>query len=268
MHFHYIFSAAEILWTLTFAAELVLLVVLLGRDRVRRFPWFTLYIVSIALLLLTTKLLFGRMAPLPSSAVFLALSDFSAVVSLLVVFELARRSFVGAPRRNVAIGAILLLVLAGALLALWGPWPAWKTLVGGSTLANLRSMQMFADKGAVFTAMLDVELALAVLFFGRRFHSGWRTHAQQIVIGLSGAALSQLAVRGIWQLIATHTTVHSQAQYDRLMGLRDRLYQGNNVVFLCALVWWIVWLWLEEPGKGERVEAALPEAALHPETNA
>ena len=41
MHFNFDFSTAQVLWTLTFAALLVLLVVLLGRDRAQRFPWFT-----------------------------------------------------------------------------------------------------------------------------------------------------------------------------------------------------------------------------------
>ena len=41
MHFNFAFTAVQVLWTLTFAAHLVLLVVLLGRDRTRRFPWFT-----------------------------------------------------------------------------------------------------------------------------------------------------------------------------------------------------------------------------------
>ncbi|MFP5206753.1 MAG: twin-arginine translocation signal domain-containing protein [Acidobacteriota bacterium] len=271
MHFHYVFSAAEILWTLTFAAELVLLVVLLGRDRARRFPWFTVYIVTVALLLLTTKLLFGRLAPLLSTTVFLAISDLAAVVAALVVLEVARRAFAGSSRRGFLAGAAVLLGVAAALIAMWGPWPAWKTLIDGTTLAHLRVMQMFADKGAVLTAILDVELALVVVLFGRRFQGGWRTHAQQIAIGLSTAGLSQLAVRVIWQLIATHTTVHSQAQYERLMALRDRMYQGNNVVFLCALVWWIVWIWLEEPaaGAGDSTQAAPePQAALTGEPGA
>jgi hypothetical protein len=264
MHFHFAFTAAEILWTLTFAAELVLLVVLLGRDRVRRFPWFTLYVVIMALLLLTTKLLFGRMAPLPSTTIFLSLSDAAAIVSFLVVIELARRGFAGLSTRSFAIGAAVLLALAGAAIAFWGPWPAWKTLTGGSTLANLRTMQMFADKGAVFNSFLVVELAVTLLLFGRRFRGGWRTHAQHIVIGLSTAGLSQIAVRGISQLIAPRTTVHSQVQYERLMALRDRMYQANNVVYLCALVWWIAWLWFDEPtaGKGETIEAPLPQVTL------
>ena len=35
----------RIIWTLTFAAQLVLLVILMGRDRARRYPWFTTGIV-------------------------------------------------------------------------------------------------------------------------------------------------------------------------------------------------------------------------------
>ena len=41
MHFNFGFTTIQVLWTLTFAALLVLLVVLLGRDRARRYPWFT-----------------------------------------------------------------------------------------------------------------------------------------------------------------------------------------------------------------------------------
>ena len=41
MHFNFHFTTVQVLWTLTFASLLVLLVVLLGRDRMRRFPWFT-----------------------------------------------------------------------------------------------------------------------------------------------------------------------------------------------------------------------------------
>ena len=45
---NFAFSARQILWTLTFAAQLVLLVVLLGRDRARRYPWFTAGVVILA----------------------------------------------------------------------------------------------------------------------------------------------------------------------------------------------------------------------------
>ena len=65
MHLNFSFSAVQTLWTLTFAALLVLMVVLLGRDRVRHFPWFTTAIVLTALRLLASRLLFGRLATSP-----------------------------------------------------------------------------------------------------------------------------------------------------------------------------------------------------------
>ena len=61
MHFNFAFTAVQVLWTFTFAAHLVLLVVLLGRDRVHRFPWFTASIVLVALRLLSSRLLIDRM---------------------------------------------------------------------------------------------------------------------------------------------------------------------------------------------------------------
>src|ERR1700691_2043431 len=99
MHPHSFFSAAQVLWTLTFAALLVLLVVLLGRDRVRRFPWFTGSIALVALRLLGSRLLAGRLPPLTLNKIFITLEDLTAIVSLLVLVELARRAFAGVPRR-------------------------------------------------------------------------------------------------------------------------------------------------------------------------
>lgn len=248
MHFHYIFSAASILWTLTFAADLVLLVVLLGRERTRRFPWFTTSIAIMTLLLLMTKLLTNRISPLTASLIFLSLSCLATAINLLVPVEIARRAFAGGSRRGWAIGAALVLAIALGVMIFWGPWPAWKTFAGRSLMSTLRAMQMFADKGSVLSAFLNIEVMAAIVLLGRRFHAGWRSHPQMIAIGLSMAALAQLVVRITWQLIATHTTIHSRDQYEHFMALRDRLFHANNVVYLLALVWWIAWLWLDEPG--------------------
>src|SRR5271154_742079 len=99
MHFDFHFTAIQILWTLTFAAQLVLLVVLLGRDRIKRFPWFTLSIALMALRLLASRLLYGRMAPMVLSETFIIMADLAAIVGLLVVVEMARRAFAGLSRR-------------------------------------------------------------------------------------------------------------------------------------------------------------------------
>ena len=258
MHFDFVFSAAEILWTLTFAAELVLLVVLLGRDRSRRFPWFTANIAVMALLLLNSKLLFNRIPAVTAGTIFLVISSVAVVVGLLVVLEMARRAFKGAPRHDWIMGSVAALMLGITIVAVWGPWPAWSTFAGNSRIVIMRDLQMFADKGSILYALLDIELAVAILLFGRRFHAGWRSHPQMIAIGLSMAAMAELTVRIVWQLIATHTTVHSRAQYERLMALRERFYHAESVVLLCAIVWWIAWLWLDEPGTPPAAEDIEP----------
>jgi hypothetical protein len=260
MHFSG-FTIVQILWALTFAALLVLLVVLLGRDRARRFPWFTTSMVLTALRLLASRLLYGRLAPITMSSIFLTLAVAEALVTLLVVVEIARSAFAGATRRAWLIGTLSLLAVGALVLVEWGPWPAWKTLTAESRLALLRLTQLVAQKISVLSDVLTVELGLLVVLFGRRFKAGWRSHAQQIVIGLSTAAIAQMAVRGIWQQIALHAAPQSQAEYERVMGIQEKLYNANSVVLLAVLIWWIVCLWINEPGT-EIPAAADTEAAL------
>src|SRR5580698_3966630 len=99
MHFNFDFSASQILWTITFAELLVLLVVLLGRDRARRFPWFTASIALMALDKLAGRLLFQRIPVVLTDWIFLALADLAAILSLFVAVEIARRAFEGAERK-------------------------------------------------------------------------------------------------------------------------------------------------------------------------
>ena len=248
MHLNFDFSAVQILWTLTFAAILVLLVVLLGRDRARIYPWFTVSIALMGLRLLASRLLYGRLAPIPMNAIFLNLALIAGVVSLLVLVELARRAFVGASRRAWTIGTLVLLAASVTVVALWGPWPALKTLTVDSLLAGLRLEQFITQKFDLIVDMLSIGLGLVIAVFGRRFVAGFRSHTQQIIIGLSTVALAQTAVRAIWQLIASHAAPTTQAEYERVLGLQEKLYNASSAIFVLALVWWIVCLWINEPG--------------------
>lgn len=262
MHFNFDFSAVQVLWTLTFAASLVLLVVLLGRDRARRFPWFTFSIILTALRLLASRMLYGRLAPMTQGRIFLGLALVSALVGLLVVLELARRAFSTASRRAWLFGTLVILAIAAIVLYAWGPWPAWKTLTGESAVATLRIIQLAAQKTDLLTSVLAIELGLLVLAVGRRFGSGFRSHTQQIIIGLSTASIAQIAVRAIWQQIALHAQPHSQAEYQKVLGLQEKLYNTSSAVFVAVMVWWIVCLWINEPG--EKVPAAAESFAPGP----
>ena len=249
MHFNFHFTAVQTLWTLTFSTLLVLLVVLFGRDRARRFPWFTASIVLVTLRLLSNRLLFGRLSQLTMGTIFIVMADLSAIIALLVVVEMARGAFGRASRRCWTIAGLVLLAIGGIVLWKWGPWPAWKSLAFDTPLAKLQVLQLLAQKTGLLGDVLIIGLGVLVVAFGRRYGAGWRSHVQQIVIGLSTASLSQILAQVIWQVIVrTAGQPHSEAEYLRIVGLRDKLFNANSVVYIAVVIWWIVCLWIDEPG--------------------
>jgi hypothetical protein len=273
MHFHFDFAARQVLWTLTFAAQLVLLVVLMGRDRMRRYPWFTAAIVLSAVQLMAEVLLVGRMAMIPLQEILITLADLAVIVSLLVLVEVARRAFAGAQRSLWLVNTAGLLVVAGGILAFWGPWPASKDLVWDTTIARLHLMQFAAQKGILLVALLTIELGLLVVIFGRHYKAGWRSHTQMIVIGLSTAAAGLLALevilgklQGTAQQIFKTAPPDARQQIQHIVDLAKKLQNANEAIFIAALLWWIVWLWLDEPGAAKIETAESPIQAEPPRT--
>jgi len=251
MKFHLPVSANEILWMLTFASHLVLLVVLMGRDRIRRFPFFTTSIVLITFRLLAARILSGKMPQMTMAAVFISLADLGAIVTALMLYELARKAFRGVKRNLWAGGAISMLLVGGIVLATWGEWPAWKTLTASGVMPALQLLQFLALKA---TLLLDVEtilLGLAIVIFGARYQGGWRTHVQRIAIGLAVASLSQLALQATWEIIAKHAKPTSMTEYQHFMDLREHLFNANSAIYVIVLIWWIWSLWKDEPKTSE-----------------
>jgi hypothetical protein len=207
-----------------------------------------------ALRLLASRLLFHRIAPVVSDSIFLGMADLAAILAVLVAVEIARRAFAGAERRVWIAGTLILLAMGGLVLALWGPWPSFKTLFASSDVSTFRLMELIAQKTDLLADVLLVQLGLLIVVFGRQFKAGWHSHVQQLSVGFFMASLSQLAIRGTLQHIATQFTIHSQDDYKRVVGLMNSLNNANSVIFLVVLVWWIVCLWIDEPGteKGEQ----------------
>jgi hypothetical protein len=115
-------------------------------------------------------------------------------------------------------------------------------------MAKLQLLQLLAVKTGLLVDVLTVGLGVLVLSFGRRYGAGWRSHVQQIIIGLSTASLAQMAAQGIWQIIVHTATPHSQAEYMRLIGLQEKLLNTGSAVYVVVLIWWIACLWIDEPG--------------------
>lgn len=262
MHFDFHFTAVQTLWTLTFAVLLVLLVVLLGRDRIRRFPWFTTGIVLVTLRLLINRLLHDRLPPITMGEIAISLALVSALVNLIILVEMARHAFQRASARAWLGWTFGLLLIAGLVVWKWGPWPNLRTLAFDTLIAKLQFMQFIAVKLGVVTDVLSVGLGVLIVALGSRYGAGWRTHVQRIIIGLSTASIAQMAAQGIWQTIARHTTPHSQAEYEHVIGIQEKLLNTNSAVYVLVVIWWIICLWPDEPGAtSDRTTAEIAPAS-------
>lgn len=263
MHLNFAFTAIQILWSVRFAALLVLLVVLLGRDRIKNFPWFTASIVIATLSHLVSRLLFGRLPQLTFAGVSIVLLDLSAIVGLLVLIEIAHRAFNRASVRTSAIGAAVLLAIGAVVLIKWGPWPALAVLKPTTPIATLGLLQLIAEKLSLLNGVLAIGLALLVVTLGRRFGAGIRSHTQQIVLGLSVVALSQITIQLVWQYIAQHTVPQTLEEYHHVLDLKDKLVNANDSIYAVVVVGWILCLWFDEP-REKPADALEVPAAVEP----
>ena len=260
MHLHLPDSINEILWALTFAGHLVLLIVLMGRDRMRRFPWFTVYIALIAFRLLSAKMLYGRLSQIPMAELFIGLALLAALVNVAVLLELARKGFAGIKRAMWAGGALLIMGAGAVVLATWGSWPSWNDLSAPGLISHLELLQLIALKAGLLLDVETVLLGLAILLFGRRFHAGWKTHIQRVMIGLFVVSLSQLASEATVQIMARNAHPRDMTEYQHLVNLRDGIFHINSAIGVLALIWWIACLWKDEPGsKSSAAAPAAPE---------
>jgi hypothetical protein len=247
-------NAEQILWALVLAAHLVLLIVLLGRDRISRFPWFTGAIALSTVHLIADHLLHGKLTSVAFywqtySAVLL-----EAIFGVLVLSEVARRVFSNRKAGRVLNskgwlgGTLVCGGLAIGAVWIWGPWPAWKALSAEPKQLPLLLVVLTALKSQLFVAIVTVEVALLMRIFGKRFGSGWKTQAQQIALGLSTYALGFLAVQATTDIIKHTVHLTSRDQYEHIVRLFSNLDNGRFALWLAVLIWWIFWLWRNEPG--------------------
>lgn len=246
-------NVEQILWGLVLAGHLILLIVLLGRDRVSRFPWFTAVTAVSAVHLIADHLLHGKLTTIVFYWESYTTILLIAILSLLVLVELGRRVFA-----NCKSGLILnakgwlgwtLVTVSIAIGAVWqwGPWPTWKALNEEPKQLPLLLVVLCAMKGQHFLAVLTVEVGLLLRIFGKRFGSGWKSHPQQIMLGLSTYALGFLAVLATQDIVKRTVHLTSRDQYEHIVRLFSNLDNGRFALWFLVLVWWIVWLWRDDP---------------------
>jgi hypothetical protein len=268
MHFHFPYTSVQILWTLCFASHLVLLVVLLGRERHRRFPIFSFSILLMTLRLLFEELLVGRLPVLMLQSVLISMAAFSAILGVAVLAEMAARSFPGAPAKGWLIGAPATLLAAGLSLIYWGPWPKLADLAVHSRVDLLRFLQFVGQKADLLVDLLALFLLLAVVALGRRFKTGFRSHSTLILLGIAAQGALWLGIIAYWKVL-THSIQPgiTREEYQHILDLGQKLFTANRIAMIVGVLWWIVVLWIDEPGAPAAAlsaaeQSALPEAAV------
>jgi hypothetical protein len=249
----------QVIWALVLAAHLVLLIVLMGRDRISRFPWFSASVALSTVHLIADHLLHGKLTSVAffwQSYVGVLLDN---IVGLLVLIELTRRVF-----SNCKAGVILnakgwvgwtfvTVGLAAAAVWYWGPWPAWQAMTSDPKQFPLLLVVLSAFKSQLFLVILTVEVGLLMRIFGRRFGSRFTSHTQQIMLGLSTYALGFLAVQSTTDIMKHTVHPTTREEYQHILKLFANMDNARFALWFLVLVWWIVWLWREEPGAAFRL---------------
>jgi hypothetical protein len=248
MKFHLPITTLTVLWILDFAAHLVLLVVLMGRDRMRRFPWFSAAIAFTALQLMSSQLLIGRIPPMASKQLFLSMAALTGFFNLMVAVEIARRAFGGVKRTSWLAGALAAIAVGAAVLAFWGNWPSLEML---RQMPSLNALQLIAQKALLLGNVEWAFVGLLIVALGSRAGAGFRTHVQQIAIGLMTAAVTQLSIQAIWEHVARAAMTQPRDVQYKALQLGDRLFDANRAIYLLVLIWWIVCLWKDEKGRDQ-----------------
>jgi hypothetical protein len=259
------FSIEQILWAILLAAHLTLLIALIGRERSARFRWFTTYMAISAIILIANHMLHGKLTTVAFYWQSYSLLALESIVGLFMLAELAKQTFstgktglIVKPNFYLGWGAILVAITTAIVWA-WGPWPTLQALQADPTQLRLLIVILIGMKGQIAVMILTVLVSLVMRIFGPRFGAGWRSHPQQIALGLSTSALAFLAVQAINDVLSHTLHPKTRPEYERAVHLVTRLENGRTVIWILALVWILYWIWRDEPGIPSRAATQTAE---------
>jgi len=255
------FSIEQVLWALLLAAHLILLIALIGRERIARFRWFTAYLTLSAVGLIANHLLHGKLTMVAFYWQNYTLLALQSIVGLFMLAELAKQTFstgkgpiVAKPNFYIGWSAVLIALTAAAVWA-WGPWPSLQSLSGNPSQLRLYVVILIGMKGQLGVMILTVLAALVMRMYGPRFGSRWRSHAQQIALGLSTSALAFLAVQAVNDVLSHTLHPKTRDEYAHAVQLVTRMENARTVVWILSLLWILYWIWRDEPGSSAQTTA-------------
>lgn len=233
----------QFLWASCFAANCVLLAVLLLRKRAASFPAFTLIIafaIAKTIALFSIALRYGINHSRPYFDAYWSLAYVYDVLQLVVFYELARHVFcpTGTWARDTR-RAFQWLIAASVLVAL--------SLALLASPSSTRWYQTYLLRSDFFVSALMSELFVGMMVLAASAGLPWKTHVARIAQGFGIGAILSLAMDGANNYFGLG---HGHFVY-ALLGNAGRFCTLGFTGF------WIVTLWREAPAPRE-----LPEAML------
>jgi hypothetical protein len=214
--------------------DIVLLAVIVIRQRFRMFPWFTSFIFASVCQTVGLYAIHRRGTKAEYFYAYWTFAMFGTVLRLAVFYEIAGIVFrpVGIWAADIRRRFILLGLVSFGLAAMF----AWFA----APPAKL-PLQTVLIKGSLFVAVLMSELFIVTASLSTRVGLVWRNHVFQIAQGLGTYAIITLVVE-------------SADSYFGISGLGTtyQLLQHFRIaVYLCVLVYWTGALWHSEPQRHE-----------------
>ena len=211
----------QLIWAAGLLGHLLLLIVLIMRRRIARFPWFTLLIVFylIRSVGLAASVRFSGHPAHLFATMIVDLTDILLQCAVLAeLIWIALRPLTGFRRFTLP----LLLVASGALIVL---------RVAPSGHSSFRVVLVVIH---FLLSVLMVEWAIMLLFLLRPLRLTWRSNVAALSFGFGIYSAALLAGGGYF------TTGREMSDYVFFSFFRISVY-------LLILLWWSISLWLAEP---------------------
>jgi hypothetical protein len=217
----------KILWAAGFVGHVALLLVLLVRHRSRQFPIFTCFIATHVLVTIVLFAISRYGTRHAYSATYWSTSALDFLFQLALIFEVARVVLrpTGTWVRD-ARSSFILMGGVGAAIAI-----AFSLAIKPLMPSTL---DIWEIRGDLFTALLDCELFLAMLYASNRLGLVWRNHVMGLAQGLT-----------IWAFGAVASDIaHIIYGWSHDFLILDHLLM---FLYLGTLVYWTVTFWRPEP---------------------
>jgi fluoride ion exporter CrcB/FEX len=216
----------KVFWLAGFLGQIALLGVLAGRGRVRRFPFFTLFIAFATLENIVDFLVFRYASRSTYFWTYWSMGITEILLQVGIVVDMAREvlrptgTWVHDARNRFlvfgSIGAVVAAALSFAVNPKIAPGPfAWTIRVN------------------TFTSLLLGELVLAMFLTAQKLGLQWRNW----VMGLGQGVMIWVSISLCLDTVHSYWGEHGYFILDYL----------RMAAFLCALALWCVALWREEP---------------------